>query len=326
MRESGKMTDSITGKIYDIQGFSVQDGPGIRTTIFLKGCPLRCLWCHSPESQLFETQLLFMELKCVGVEKCGMCIEMCPEKAISKGEITISPIDDLQVQHIRIDRAVCTNCGKCAEICFAKALYRCGDDYTVEDVMMRIRKDIPFYKSSGSGGVTISGGEALSQPRFTETLLRACKEEGINTALDTTGFAKYEIISKLIPYVDLFLYDLKSMNDEVHIRVTGVSNELILDNARKLAEDGAHFQFRIPVIPGVNCSEDEIKAIGEFVLSLHAHVDMIQLLPYHKFGSVKYDRFQGICPMPDDVEPPSEQEIAGFARILKHMGFNVSIH
>ncbi|MBR6812771.1 MAG: glycyl-radical enzyme activating protein, partial [Oscillospiraceae bacterium] len=238
---------SVTGKIFDIQGFSVQDGPGIRITVFLKGCPLRCPWCHSPESQEFHTELNWMEMKCIGVEKCGKCLTVCPNNAISVGKTKKTPMGDEEIQLVTVDRSKCDNCGKCAEACTSKALYMCGTEYTVEEIMTRIRKDVPFFKSSG-GGVTFSGGECLCQPDFMVEVLKACKAEGIHTAVDTTGFIPWSTIERVLPYTDLFLYDIKNMNSELHKRVIGVPNELILENARKIAAAGGKFHIRIPVI------------------------------------------------------------------------------
>jgi pyruvate formate lyase activating enzyme len=317
---------SIVGKIYDIQGFSVQDGPGIRTTVFLKGCPLRCIWCHSPESQLFQTQLAFIDMKCVGIGKCGRCLDVCPQEAIAEGVSTISPVNGETVRHIALNRAQCVDCGKCAEACYAKALYLCGSDYTIEQIMERIHKDIPFYNASGQGGVTVSGGEPLSQFEFTKELLRACKGDNIHTALDTTGFAPLDSIMAIAPFVNIFLYDIKCMDEDTHKKATGVSNKPILENIRKLAAAGAKFQFRIPIIPGVNNTREEIQTVGEFILSTGADAEMIQLLPYHKYGNVKYERFQQECPMPDEVAPPSDSEMAVYAGIMKNFGFRVSVH
>jgi pyruvate formate lyase activating enzyme len=315
----------LTGKIYDIQGFSVHDGPGIRTTVFLKGCPLRCPWCHSPESQEFPTELNWMEIRCEGVEKCGRCIFACPEKIITMGEKKISLKDESEYTVVKIDRTKCTSCFKCADACPHNALYRCGTDYTVEEVIDRVKRDMPFYKRSG-GGVTVSGGECLWQPQFTLELLRACKALGIHTAVDTTGYCKWEIMEQVLPYSDLFLYDLKQMDPELHKRVIGVDNAPILDNARKLAEAGAKLQIRIPTIPMFNNSRASYQAFGEFILELGDAVETVQLLPYHNLGAVKWERLGRSGPALEAI-PPSEEQMQSLKKQLEDMGVkNVVIH
>jgi len=229
---------TLTGKFYDIQGFSVHDGPGIRLTLFMKGCPLRCPWCHSPESQAFQTELNWMSIKCVGIEKCGKCLNACPNGAISVGRKKQSVTGDEELTLIDIDRDKCDNCGKCAEACPAKALYMCGTDYTIDEIMQRVYRDKPFFDRSG-GGITVSGGECLYQPDFLEALLKRCKEEGVHTAVDTTGYADWSVLERILPYTDLFLYDLKHLDSEMHRRVIGVPNERILENVKKLAAAGA---------------------------------------------------------------------------------------
>ena len=218
----------LTGKIYDIQGFSVQDGPGIRTTVFLKGCPLHCPWCHSPEGMAFPTELNKMLSRCTGLDKCGACLTVCPKGAISAGEET-TDVTGSPIRYPEVDAEVCDHCGACADACKAKALYMCGKDVTVDEVMRRLKRDQPFFEESG-GGATVSGGECLWQPDFTTELLRQCKEAGIHTAVDTTGYVKWEVFERVLPYADLFLYDLKCMDSQLHERVIGVPNELILEN------------------------------------------------------------------------------------------------
>ena len=315
----------LTGKIYDIQGYSVHDGPGIRTTVFLKGCPLRCPWCHSPESQEFPTELNWMAIRCVGIETCGRCVFACPEKAITAGEKKVSLKDDSEYTQIKLDWAKCTGCFKCADACPQNALYRCGTDYTVAEVLDRVKRDLPFYKRSG-GGVTISGGECLWQPEFTLALLKACKEQGINTAVDTTGYCKWEIMESVLPYSDLFLYDLKQMDPDLHKRVIGVDNAIILDNARKLAAAGGKLQVRIPTIPMFNDSRESYRAFGEFILSLGDAVETVQLLPYHNLGAVKWERLGRPGPALEAI-PPTEGHMQALKKVLEDMGLkNVIIH
>ena len=314
----------LTGKFYDIQGFSVHDGPGIRLTLFLKGCPLRCPWCHSPESQEFPTELNWMEMKCVGVDKCGNCLNVCPHDAISLGKKKSSVTGDEEIQLVTVDRSKCDNCGKCAEACTSKALYMCGTDYTVDEVMERIRRDVPFYNRSG-GGVTISGGECLCQPKFLLEVLKRCKAEGINTAVDTTGFAPWSSIEPILPYTDLFLYDLKNMDSNLHKQVIGVPNELILENARKIAAHGGKFQIRIPIIPLFNDSKKSFEDVGKFICELGDAVEVVQLLPYHKLGTVKWERLQRNHPILE-AEPPKDELVQARKEQLEAMGLKVMIH
>ncbi|MBN2039076.1 MAG: glycyl-radical enzyme activating protein [Spirochaetes bacterium] len=314
----------ITGRIYDIQGFSVHDGPGIRTTIFLKGCPLHCPWCHSPESQAFKKELCWMEIKCVGLEKCGLCLDKCPKDALSPGKKKISDVTKEEMQLVTINRSLCDDCGACTEVCYSKALYLCGTDYTVEEVMERLMKDAPFFEKSG-GGVTVSGGEALSQPEFTIELLRECRNKGLHTALDTTGYVNYDVIKEVLPYTDLFLYDLKHMDSETHKKAAGVPNERIHENARKIAKDGGKLQVRIPVIPGFNDSKENIDAARKLCAELGDAVETVQVLPYHRLGSTKYQRLQREDPMPD-CKRPSDEAIDVIVARLKSYGLNVNVH
>lgn len=282
------MEKILTGKMYDIQGFSVQDGPGIRTTVFLKGCPLSCPWCHSPESQKFTTELNWMSIRCLGIDICGECLGVCPHDAITRGPVRQTAAGE-DIVYPDVDKSRCDECGACAEACKAEALYMCGDDQTIDEVMHRLLRDKPFFDESG-GGVTVSGGECLCQPEFTLELLRHCKENGINTAVDTTGFVKWESIEKTIPYTDLFLYDLKCMDSTLHKQVIGVPNELILENARKIAKAGGRFWIRIPIIPLLNDSKEHFEEYGAFLSKIKDSVDIVQLLPYHKMGLSKHDR------------------------------------
>ncbi|MDR2502332.1 MAG: glycyl-radical enzyme activating protein [Oscillospiraceae bacterium] len=318
----------LTGKFYDIQGFSVHDGPGIRLTCFMKGCPLRCIWCHSPESQLFPDELNWMEIKCVGVEKCGRCLDVCPQGAISGGALKKSPAGD-DIQLVAVDRAKCDNCGKCAEACTSRALYMCGDDYTVDELMERIRRDVPFFKRSG-GGVTVSGGECLCQPEFLLELLKRCKAEDIHTAVDTTGFVPWSVIEPIIPYTDVFLYDIKNMDSDLHKQGTGVPNELILENAKKIAAAGGKFQIRVPVMTMYNDSVEMFDKLGEFLLELGGAVEVIQLLPYHSLGVVKWERLGRGPDLTDgkfvDIVPPTDDLMQARKKQLEDMGLPVIIH
>jgi pyruvate formate lyase activating enzyme len=318
------MENELTGKVYDIQGFSVQDGPGIRTTVFLKGCPLRCPWCHSPESQQFYAQLSWMSVKCTGIEKCGKCLEACSKGAISPGQWTRHAANQENVHLIHIDRSICTNCGECIGVCSPKALSICGTDYTPDELLKRLRKDLPFYEHSG-GGVTVSGGEPLSQPEFLIQLLMRLRECGIHAALDTSGYAPYAIIERILPHTDLFLYDLKHMDNKRHRMATGVSNERILENAEKIAKAGGKMQIRIPMIPDFNDSEEDIRKTGLFCRSLGKAVTVIQLLPYHSLGVMKYHRIDD-SRMAIESEPLSDAKIHSLKKLLESLGLPVTVH
>ena len=314
----------LTGKFYDMQGFSVHDGPGIRLTLFMKGCPLHCLWCHSPESQAFPTELNWMEIKCVGIEKCGNCLNVCPHDCIKPGKKKLDLQSNQEITLVHTDRTNCDNCGKCAEVCTAKALYMCGTDYTLEEVMQRVRRDMPFFKRSG-GGVTVSGGECLCQHEFLLEILKQCKAEGIHTAVDTTGFAPWSSIEPVLPYTDLFLYDLKNMDSRLHKLATGVPNELILENAQKIAKAGGKFQIRIPMIPLFNDSQESFEQFGKFILTLGDAVEVVQLLPYHKMGTVKWERLQRHNKVFESV-PPKDELVQARKAYLESLGLNVMIH
>jgi len=318
------MENKLTGKVFDIQGFSVHDGPGIRTTLFLKGCPLRCPWCHSPESLEFHTELNWMEIKCVGIEKCGRCLGVCPYDAVRPGKKKTTLDGSGEIQVVTVDRSKCDNCGACAKACMSKALYMCGTDYTVDDILERVRRDMPFFKRSG-GGVTVSGGECLCQPEFTLELLKRCKEEGIPTAVDTSGFVKWEIIESVMPYTDVFLYDIKGIDSAMHKQVIGVPNELILENARKIAAGGGKIHIRIPLMPMYSDSAEAFAEIGKFCLELGNAVDIVQILPYHKLGTVKWERLQTGKPV-FEATPPSDDLVRMRRKQLEDMGLKVVVH
>lgn len=319
------MSQEVKGMVYDIQGFSVQDGPGIRTTVFLKGCPLRCPWCHSPESQSFKPQLSWISMRCIGTEVCEeRCLKACPHNALEKGAMGVNSQTQQPIQYVHVKRDLCVNCGECAKVCHPHALYICGQEYTVEEIMKKVRADKSFFEFSG-GGVTVSGGEAMSQPAFTLALLKQLKDEGFHTALDTTGFTAWETIEKTLPYTDLYLYDLKNMDSEAHKLVTGVPNEPILENARKLAAAGAKFQIRIPVIPRYNDSDENIRKTAEFCASLgNDAVTVVQLLPYHNLGVTKHLRISDEAVA--EAVPPSDEKMEHFKEIVLSYGLNAMIH
>ena len=317
------MSEEVTGRVYDIQGFSVQDGPGVRTTVFLKGCPLHCPWCHSPESQAFFQQLSWISLRCQGTELCrSRCLNACTKGALEPGPLRKDTKTGEELRMVHVKRDLCDNCGDCAGVCHPGALYLCGEDYTVERMMTRLLRDRPFFRKDG--GVTISGGECLSQPLFTLELLRRLKEEKIHTAVDTTGFAPWKIVEQAMLYTDLFLYDLKHMDSGKHKAATGVPNELILENAEKLAAGGAKLQIRIPVIPLFNDDEENIQATAAFCRSLGSAVTVVQLLPYHSMGAMKYLRISDETPVA--ATPPSDEKMQRLKAIFEEYGLPARIH
>jgi pyruvate formate lyase activating enzyme len=263
-----------SGVVFNIQRFSLHDGPGIRTTVFLKGCPLRCAWCSNPESLKAYPEIITRDVKCI---RCGKCVEACPEQAIAIVAST---------RIIQWDK--CSNRMKCAEVCPSGAIEAAGKYMTVAEVMDPVRRDAGFYQHSG-GGMTLSGGEPLVQWRFALELLRAAKGMGLHTALDTTGYSEWEILEEILHFTDLILYDVKHPNSARHREGTGVPNERILENLRKaVVKPGLKVWVRYPLIPQFNDSEEVLEELCQLVLFLKPGVEKISLLPYHRFGELKY--------------------------------------
>jgi pyruvate formate lyase activating enzyme len=296
------------GYIFDIQRFSINDGPGIRTTVFFKGCPLRCIWCDNPESQEQLPQLLYFESLCT---KCYRCVEVCPS-----GATKISPDGSIEIDH-----GLCQACGLCVKACLSEARVISGKTMTVDEVVEVVRKDELFYRNSG-GGVTASGGEPTYQPDFLKQLFRQCQRYGIHTTLDTCGYVKWEVMAEILDYVDLVYYDLKHMDTVRHGELTGVGNELILDNARRISQGGKPIVMRIPLIPGCNDSEEKIKAMAEFVTRIK--VVRVDIVPFHQLGSKKYERL-GMIYRLGEAKPYQEDEIQTFKDTLESYGLEVSI-
>jgi len=303
---TGTITGTTTGIIFDIKKFSIHDGPGIRTTVFLKGCPLSCWWCHNPEGQASREELILHPDRCIA---CRACVEACSRGAITSDRGTIVT-----------SRERCTACGACVEVCYAGARELVGRQMTVADVMAEIERDRPFYDQSG-GGVTFSGGEPLSQPAFLRDLLEACKDMELHTVLDTCGFVAWEVLDGVRAYVDLFLYDLKLIDDARHREVTGVSNEPILRNLSRLSREGHRIILRVPIIPGVSDDETNLRQIGRFAASLPS-LRRVDLLPYHRIGRDKYQRLGKDCLMPA-VDPPTHERVTEIARMAAGFGLEV---
>jgi pyruvate formate lyase activating enzyme len=290
---------SPSGRIFDIQRFSTHDGPGIRTTVFFKGCPLRCPWCHNPDGISPERQISLLAEKCIA---CGACVRACPHEAhrlqeapswsaavsaAGGGQDARAPAQDHRVHGL--DRQRCEVCGACAAVCDAGALEMVGRDVTVEEVMQEVLPDRPFYTGSG-GGLTLSGGEPLLQIDFAAALLRAAKDQGLHCCLETCGFADWRQIERIRPLVDLFLYDYKETDPRRHAELTGQSNDIILENLRALYRHGASIRLQCPVVPGYNDSEAHFRGIAALAREM-PRLQGIKLLPYHPLGNSKLQRF-----------------------------------
>ena len=301
---------TVSGIIFDIKKYSIHDGPGIRTTVFFKGCPLHCWWCHNPESQSPQPELLIRGKRCV---QCGVCREVCTESAIHNGIVDGSAPDT--------DRLRCRVCGQCVEVCFSGARELVGRRATAGEVLAEIERDRPFYDQSG-GGVTFSGGEPLMQPVFLLTLLGSCREKDIHTTLDTSGFAPWRVLEKTISLVNLFLYDLKIVNDTHHREYTGVSNRLILQNLRRLSDAGVRLVVRIPLIPGVNEDEASLRIAGKYLSGL-SNMPQVEVMPYHDIAEAKYESL-GRAYRLHGLKPPTQEKLAQVVKVLQSYGLSTS--
>jgi pyruvate formate lyase activating enzyme len=291
---------TVVGRVFDIQRFSVHDGPGIRTTVFLKGCPLRCLWCHNPESIDPRPQLSYRPDRCIG---CMRCVGVCPH-----GCHRI--VDGAHV----LDRTDCTTCGLCAEECYAEALEIVGKDLTVGKVMETVLSDRPFYETS-DGGMTISGGEPLFQADFTHALLTVAKQEGLHTCLDTSGHAAWEAFERVLPVTDMFLFDIKETDPTALQELTGASERLVIRNLESLSQQGATIVLRCPLIPGLNDRTEHLQAIGEIAERLDG-IEFVDVHPYHPLGRSKLDALAMEDTLPK-VETPAAEIVAEWVRIVQ---------
>lgn len=298
--------EKVKANIFNIQKFSVHDGPGIRTTVFFKGCPLKCTWCHNPESQNSGSEILYDKNKCT---LCGNCIKACQNNAIEiKNNILTTNMDK------------CTFNGDCIVCCINSARQIAGKEYTVDEVLEEVTKDRIFYKNS-RGGVTLSGGEPLIYAEFVEELLMKLKEENIHTAVDTCGYADFKTIEKISKYTDLFLYDLKLIEDDKHILYTGVSNAIIIDNLRRLSITHNNIHLRLPLIEGINADEDNILKILKLIKDIN--IKKINLLPYHDIAMHKYEKLGRRYS--DSMKRPADEKLKRFREIFEKEGYKVKI-
>ncbi len=298
----------VKGKIFDIMKYSIHDGPGIRTTVFFKGCPLNCQWCHNPESQGFGQELMYRPDRCIG---CGQCLEICPNGAIVS---TAGKYEYLKDQ--------CLVCGECCKACPAGVRELVAKTMSVSEVVAEIEKDLIFYDESG-GGVTFSGGEAVMQPAFLLEILKECHKKEIHTTVETSGYVNLEVLQTLNDYVDLFLYDLKLMDSQKHQQFTGVPNQLILDNLNWLAEHHPKVIVRVPIIPGINDDEKNLAQLGTFVASLK-RVTELHILHYHKAGVDKYQRL-GLKYRLPDIQSPDIGQMEKIAGQMEQFGLKIKI-
>ncbi|ACO85462.1 MULTISPECIES: choline TMA-lyase-activating enzyme [Clostridium] len=283
-------------RIFNIQKYNMYDGDGIRTLVFFQGCPLRCKWCANPEGLEKKYRVMLKSNLCVN---CGACVSACP--------VGIHTISNKTLKH-EVNRDIdCIGCGKCKEACLKSAISIVGEEKTISELLKIVEEDRTFYEMSG-GGVTLGGGEVLMQPEAATSLLMACKQEGINTAIETCGYTKLETILKVAEFVDLFLFDIKNINSDRHHELTGVRNERILENLQELLKKKYNVKIRMPLLKGINDSQDEIEKTMEFLLPYKDYKNFkgIDLLPYHKMGVNKYNQLGMEYPIKDDPSLKSE--------------------
>ncbi len=298
--------NSKDGIIFNIQKYSIHDGPGIRTTIFVKGCPLRCKWCANPESINPAPEIFLRKEKC---DQCGKCLDVCDSSAII-----------LDGESIEIDSTKCNLCLKCEMICSNGVISCTGREVSVDEVIFEAMQDEVFYNNSG-GGITISGGEPLFQPNFTLKLLKEFKDKAIHTTIDTTGYASWEVIDEILSYTDLILYDIKHLDSQQHFKFTGVHNEIILNNLEKILEKGIRIWIRVPVIPEFNDSKEYIEKLAQFLAE--KPIEKVSLLPYHEWGRHKYKYLGRVYPF-RNAQFVDEKVIQEYKQILESYNLTVT--
>lgn len=302
-------TKPASGTIFDIKRYAVHDGPGIRLTVFLKGCPLQCRWCHNPEGIKPHPELTYRPARCLA--DCSDCIPACPQQALTRSPAAVL-----------LDRDKCRLSGACAAACPTDALQIIGKRMTVAEVMQTIEKDRIFFDNSG-GGVTFSGGEPLLQHRFLLALLQECRSRSLHTIVDTCGYAPWEHLAPILEYTDIFYYDLKMIDERKHQDYTGVSNRTILENLQKLSAAGKKVQIRIPLLPGINDDQENIDRTAEFLKPL-AGITGISLLPYHRIGRGKYEDLQAPS-LENDIQAPADENIKNIRSRLEKHGFIIKV-
>lgn len=300
----------MKGMVTNIQGFSIHDGPGIRTVVFLKGCPLECQWCSNPENIAPQPEIGFVKNLCV---KCGKCAAACPEKAIifDQGQFPVT------------DRNRCKGCGVCSDVCTREARVLYGKLMDVDEVFDIVNRDKMFFQASG-GGVTVSGGEPFLQPEFVSALLDKCRQAGIHTCIETSGYAATSALRKVLQFTDLVLFDLKHMNSEKHCRYTGKPNDLIHENAGIVVDSNAGVFFRMPFIPEINDDDENIREIAEFLHQLGDKACNIQLMPYHELGKGKYKSLDKIYKL-SEIKKPAQSQNEMARKMFESYGINCSI-
>ncbi len=295
------------GIIFDIKRYAIHDGPGIRTTVFLKGCPLQCQWCQNPEGIESRPEILLRSRRCA--EDCDACVPACPQGAISK-----------KGRYVEFETEKCDFCRKCEDVCVYDALEVVGREVTVHEALEEIERDRVFFEESG-GGITFSGGEPLMQLDFVQAILTEIKKRNIHTTLDTSGYVNFKDLERISDHVDLFLYDIKIMDEKKHKKYTGVSNAIILENLHKLSKRGTPVTVRIPLISGINDDEQNVEFFAEYMQTL-INIKQIHLLPYHKGGCEKYRNLRKEEPL-KTFQPPTEERIDEIKQILAESGFSV---